>query len=160
RLTVLTATRATAHLRALVAEDAGQDILEIDAAALEPTPTATHAAHIVEMLVLRFFIAFGVNLASVVAPALHLVGQEVIGGAHLLEAVGHVGLAGIEVRVKLLGQLAVRRLDFLFGGRLGDAQNLVWILHHATIQYRLGIGCEKSEGQAPGPLFISASNTL
>ena len=61
------------------------------------------------------------------------VAEDLVGLLHLL--VGGVGLlvAGVAVRVVLLRQLAVRLLDLLRGGGLGDAEDFVGVAGHGGI---------------------------
>ena len=59
----------------------------------------------------RHLVARGIDLAAVIARALVLVGQDIVGGADLLEPVRRLGLAGIDVGVVALGELAVGGTD-------------------------------------------------
>ena len=66
----------------------------------------------------------------VVLPALLLVGEQVPGLLDLLEL--RRGLWSlVQVRMELLGQLAMRLTQLLRGGGSGDAQDLVRIPRHA-----------------------------
>ena len=68
---------------------------------------------------------------GVVLLALLGVGERVVGALDLLELLLRLRVVGVAVRVVLARQLAVRLLDLLVGGLLGDAEHLVEILGHA-----------------------------
>ena len=76
---------------------------------------------------LRPLLAAGVDLAAVVAAALVRVGEDVVGGRDLLEAVGDL-LVRIEVGVQLLGELAVAPLDLVLAGLAADAEHGVEVV--------------------------------
>src|SRR5205085_5039601 len=59
----------------------------------------------------HFWIAVLVDFPAVVAGALVLVGQQVIGRRDLAKALGGVGLVLVAVRVKLLGEASICLLD-------------------------------------------------
>ena len=59
-------------------------------------------------------IALLVDLAAVVLGALVLVGQQIVGGRHLAEALGGVWIVLVAVGMKLLGEAAVRLFDLRF----------------------------------------------
>ena len=71
----------------------------------------------------------GVDLAGVEALSLVGVAQQVIGRRYLLESLLGSLVAGVEVRVQLLRQLAISTLDL--GGRRGggDAEDLIGTSH-------------------------------
>ncbi len=79
------------------------------------------------------FMALGVDLAAVEAGALVLVGEQVVGRTDFAETGCGVGLAGVDVGVVLLRQLAIGGADgCLIGGAL-DAKGFVWIFHRLPI---------------------------
>ena len=63
----------------------------------------------------------------VVTGALVLVGQDLIGFVDLLELGLSHGVAGVQVGVVLLGQLAVGFFQFVIGRALGNAKDFVII---------------------------------
>src|SRR5712692_2081079 len=69
----------------------------------------------------------------VVGLALLGVGEDVVGGLDLLEALLGGLVVGVGVRVVLAGELAVRLLDLVLRGVLRDAKGLVQRRHSATI---------------------------
>jgi hypothetical protein len=93
------------------------------------------------VLVLRPLLAGGVDLAAVVAPSLLGVREDVVGGGHLREALGDVGLVGIEIGMQLLGQAPVGALDLVLAGVALDAEDGVEIVAH---------GCSRT-----GPLIAT-----
>src|SRR5581483_1177309 len=68
----------------------------------------------------------------VVALSLLRVGEDVVGGLHLLEALLRARVARVLVRVVLARELAVRLLDLLRRSVLRDAERLVERGHAAT----------------------------
>ena len=56
------------------------------------------------------------------------VGEHAVRLGDLLEALGRLGVVGVGVRVVLLGEPAVRLLDIVLTGRVGDAQDLIEVL--------------------------------
>ena len=73
--------------------------------------------------------AGGVDLAAVVGRLLLGVRQQVVGRSHLLEPLLRRLVAGAQVGMMRPRQLAVRFLDFLLVGVLGNAEDLVGIAH-------------------------------
>ena len=73
-----------------------------------------------------------VNLAIVVAGPFGRVGKNVIGRRDRLEPLLRRLIAGVQVRMILLRQLAIGRADLLRGGAFADAQGFVKICRHAT----------------------------
>jgi hypothetical protein len=68
----------------------------------------------------------GGDLAElVVEGALLLVAEHVEGGGDVLELLLRLLVARVDVRVVLLGELAVGLLDLVVAGRLGDAERCV-----------------------------------
>src|SRR3546814_19148047 len=57
------------------------------------------------------------------------VGQDVVGGGDLLELLLDLLVAWVEIRVKLLRQLAIRLLDLVGAGGPRDAQGLIGVFH-------------------------------
>ncbi len=76
--------------------------------------------------------AGGVDFAAVVAGPLLRIVQEVVGGGDLLEALFGRAVAGVEIGVQLLGELAVGLLDVALRSGLFDAENAVGIVRHLT----------------------------
>src|SRR5688500_1372045 len=68
-------------------------------------------------------IAVLVDLAAVVARALVLVGQQVIGLGHFAEALGGLRIVRVAVGVELLGEASVRLLDVGVAGAARDSQS-------------------------------------
>ena len=82
-----------------------------------------------DIVVLRPLGAGGIDLAGVEAPALVGIAEQVVGARHLLEFLLSRLVAGIEVGMQLLRQLAIGALNLGSGGRRGDAEDLVRISH-------------------------------
>ena len=76
------------------------------------------------------FVALGIDLAVVIPQALVLVGQDVVGGADLLEPVRRLGLSGIDVGVVALGELAVGGTDRRLAVGLLHAKRFIRIFCH------------------------------
>ena len=106
-------------------------------------------------------IAVLVDLAAVVAGALVLVGQQVIGLGHLGEALGGLGIVLVAVGVQLLGEAAIGLLDLGLARPALDAQLLVKVhsvpsarrpfRSRARIrQASLSLDSAISSGQRPG----------
>src|SRR6185312_13133866 len=74
-----------------------------------------------------------VDLAAIEAPTLLGIAQQVVGGGNLLELVFRLALARIEVRVMLLGELAIGLADVLVAGVLRDAENLIGVQCHPLV---------------------------
>ena len=71
--------------------------------------------------------AAGVDLAAVEAGALVLVRQDVVGAGNLLEARLGLLVAGIEIGVVALGELAIGAANVVFARILLDAQHFIGI---------------------------------
>ena len=71
----------------------------------------------------------GVDFAAVKTRPLLLVAENSVSGGNLLEAGFRSFVAGMQVRVVLLGETAVRLADFALRRLAGDAQRLVWVRH-------------------------------
>jgi hypothetical protein len=65
----------------------------------------------------------------IVARALLLVGQHLVGVGRFFELLLRGLVAGVEVRVVLLGQPVVRLLDVGGAGVFGDAENFIEVAH-------------------------------
>ena len=83
----------------------------------------------VERPLRRHLVAGGVDLAAVVAGALVLVAQQVVGGADLLEPLRRLRLAGVHVGMVALGELAVGGADRRVAVGLLHAEDFVWVCH-------------------------------
>jgi len=68
----------------------------------------------------------------VVELALFGAGEDLEGGAHLLELLLGGLVAGVHVRVVLARELPVRLLDLVLARAAGDAEQLVEVLSHAV----------------------------
>ena len=84
----------------------------------------------VAIVILRPLLAAGVDLAAIVAPAPFGIGQDVVGGGHLLEALADLRLVRVQVGMHLLGELAVGALDVVLAGVPGDAERGIEIVAH------------------------------
>ena len=71
----------------------------------------------------------GVDLAGVEPSPLVRIREQIVGGGDLLELLLRPLVAGVEVRVKLLGELPVGLADIVGSRGLGDAKNLVRVSH-------------------------------
>ena len=83
----------------------------------------------IERLLGRPLGARRVDLAGIELFAFVFIAQQVVGGRDLLELVFGGLVAGIEIRVQLLRQLAIGAANIGGGGRRGDAENFVRIPH-------------------------------
>ncbi len=79
-----------------------------------------------------------VDLAAIVGRLLLGVRQQVVGGSHFLEALLRSLVAGAQVGMVRPRQLAVRLLDFLLAGALGNPEDFVGIAHDLFRQRRFG----------------------
>ena len=77
-----------------------------------------------------------VDLAVVVALPLVLVGEDVVGARHLLEARLGFLVPRIEIGMKLLGEAAVGLADVLERGGAIDAENFVGVCHRVPVSCR------------------------
>ena len=82
---------------------------------------------------LRPLLAARVDLAAVVAPALLLIADDVVGGGDLLELLLGRLVARIEVGVQLLGELAIGLGDIGGAGGLRHAKYGIGIVCHLTV---------------------------
>ena len=96
-------------------------------------------------------ISFFVDLDAVVARALILVGQHVVGVGHLAEALGGVRIVLVAVGVKLFGEAPIRLLDLGLGRAALQAQPLIKVeCHVAPMPQSLTadqMGCSKREAK-------------
>jgi hypothetical protein len=76
-------------------------------------------------------IAIGIDLATVEPRALVLVGQEIIGLRHLVEALGSLGVVLVVIGVQFLGQPAIGGLDVLLACAARKAKGRVRVFCHA-----------------------------
>ena len=88
----------------------------------------------IERALRRHFVAGAVDLAAVVAGALVLVAQQVVGDADLLESLPHLRLSGVDVGVVALGELAVGGADGGVAVGLLHAEDFVWVWHQTFNQ--------------------------
>ena len=70
-----------------------------------------------------------VYLAGVESGTLLLVANDIVSGCDLLEAGFRPLVAGMQVRVVLLGEPAIGLADLLLRRRTADAQDLIWVRH-------------------------------
>ena len=78
---------------------------------------------------LEALLAGSIDLAAVEGAAVLLVADDLIGLVQRGKTVLRLGIVRILVRMMLLGELAVRRLDVLGRGALRHAQHVIGILH-------------------------------
>ena len=111
-------------------------------------------------------IAVLVDLAAVVARALVLVGQDVIGLRDLAEALGGLGIVLVAVGVKLLGEAAIGLLDLGLARAALDSQPLIQIHAHALLRnsrcclmHGLAAGAPQPRGALPWPTIPSPCST-
>ena len=121
--------RALAEQAAEEVADIGE-ILEAPPAAAIGVGAGPGSLEIAVEMLARALIAGGVDLAPVEAGALVLVAQEVIGGGDGLEPVLGLLVAGVEIGMQLLGELAVGLPDLVQAGVALDAQCLVRVGSH------------------------------
>ena len=107
-----------------------EDILGVEPARTRPgaAPSAARRRGI-EPEAREFGVPFGVDLATVILPALGLVRKQVIGRRRLGELFVRRFVVGILVRVQHLGQLAISALDVLLACALGHPQHCIRIAH-------------------------------
>src|SRR5690606_3529380 len=86
------------------------------------------------ILLRRSLLPGGVDLTAIESRPLVLVAKDGIGGRNRLEALFRRCIAGVQIRVQFLRELAVRRLDFLARRGRFHAENFIWIVssHHPT----------------------------
>src|SRR5688572_16926940 len=75
-----------------------------------------------------------VDLAGVIALALVLIADDVVGGIDRLEARLGLGLARIEIGMRFLGGLAIGLADVVLAGIGRHAQRLVGIGHWSRVR--------------------------
>ena len=109
----------------------GADILVARGRAIARALLAAGIFAVVALL--RRLLAGGVDLAAVVAAALLLVAEDAIGRRDLLELLLGRLVAGVEVRMQLLGELAIGLGDVLGLGGLGDADYGIEVFCHRSI---------------------------
>jgi hypothetical protein len=102
--------------------------------------------------------AAGVDLARIVAAALVRIAQNVEGGGNLLEGLFGGLVAGIAVRMILLGQLPVRGTDLVVGRATLYVQDLIQIVVHRPRTLRAGAMRVPSDD--PRPRFSRQANVL
>ena len=88
-------------------------------------------------------LALGVDLAAVEFCALVLVAQNLVGGVDLGELRLRLLVAGVLVRMVLLGELSVGALDLRLAGGAADTQHVIGIAHSHLI--RRGSSSETAE---------------
>ena len=98
------------------AEEIGEQVFRVEAAEIAGTGSGAASAARIRP-VKRAFVTVGVDLPTVEPAALLRIRQQVVGARNVLEALLDIGPPRIEVRVILLGELAVSLFD-LFGPRL------------------------------------------
>src|SRR5450631_719341 len=85
-------------------------------------------------LMLRPLSARSIDLAAIEPGPFLGVAQEIIGGRDLLEFLLGLPIAGVEVRMELLGESAIRLLNFPSRVALLNAQDLIWVFVTASSQ--------------------------
>src|SRR5690606_24230363 len=129
----------TAAAGTAAAEQSFEDIAEIRALAAETAETALRPAARVAAETAAAIaeehrrVAVGVDLAAVQLRALFLVGQKVIGLGDVGEFLRRLRIVLVPVGMQLLGELAVRRLDFGFARILRDAEGGIGICHLSPV---------------------------
>ncbi len=119
---------------ALAAQDLGDDVVDRRIILGEERPGAA-AARLAPRIAEAAFGAAGIDLAAVEPRPLLGVGQQIIGGGHLLELLLDPLVAGIEIGMQPLGEPAVAALDVLGRGGAPDAERLVRIFHCRWVQW-------------------------
>src|ERR1035437_4893472 len=97
-------------------------------------------------LMLRPLCAQSIDLAAIEPGPLLGFAQEIIGGCDALEFLPGLRIAGIEVRTELLGESAIRLLNFPGRVALLNAQDLIWVFFHRFLSKVL---------EAPGSCLAS-----
>src|SRR5580693_1231543 len=99
-------------------------------------------------LVLRPLCARSIDLAAIEPGPFLGVAQEIIGRRDLLEFLLGLTIAGVEVRVQLLGESAICVLNF--PGRVAslNAQDLIWVFVHRFLSKVL-----KAPGSCLGSIY-------
>jgi hypothetical protein len=105
-----------------------REVLEAGRRVIPPRLPCVRVFAVVPLL--RLLCAGCVDFALVVAFALFGVLEELIGRGEFLEPLLGIGVAGVEIRMQLLGELAVGLADLGLRCVLGDAEGLVWIVAH------------------------------
>ena len=114
--------------RSSLAEQVREDIAESE---LGPTRTATPGPSV---LVGAAGLARGIDLAAVIGLLARWIAQDLVGRAHALESFVRADVAGIEVRMQLLGQLAVCAADLVFRRRPCQTKYGVGVFGHVAVR--------------------------
>src|SRR5260221_9390807 len=137
-----------AEIGGIAAATAEVEILE-SAARLGPSPARLVAAEAAAKRHLR--VTLLVDLAAVVAGALVLVRQQIVGLRYFPETLGCVGIVLVAVGVKLLGEAAIGLLDLGLGRAALQAQPLVEVECHVAPMPQSftadQMGCSKREAK-------------
>src|SRR5690606_28313498 len=138
------AGHAAEHAEQVVQIDALEARAEARPAGRAAAPPAGEAA--------KLLAAVRVDLAAIEFPALLLVPEDVERPGHPLETFLGFRIAGIAVRVQLLGQLAEGLADLVLAGVSGDAKFLVGIARHSSVSLRFqtGLSVKRSEERRVG----------
>jgi hypothetical protein len=75
----------------------------------------------------------GINLAAVEPRAPFLFTNDVIGGLSLEETGLHVRITGFQIRMVLLGELAIRLADLIRGRIARNAKNFIGIFRYELL---------------------------
>ena len=78
-------------------------------------------------------IAFGVDFAGIVLPALFRVAQNVVGGGDFLETLRGGRIVGIDVGMVGFREFAECAADFILCGAARDAQDVVEVFRHEAV---------------------------
>src|SRR3546814_8241474 len=120
--------------------DLGEDVVgadvvaEVEGAVLAAGAAARAGLVAVEAALPRRLLSAGVDLAAVEALTLLGIAQDAVSLGDLLELLLDGLVARVDVRVQLLGQLAVGALDLVFRGRAVDVQQLRSEEHTSELQ--------------------------
>ena len=90
-----------------------------------------------------------VDLAGVIALALVRIADDVVGGVDVLEALFCLGLAWIEVGMRVFGGLAVGFADVVLAGVGCNTQGLVGIGHASHVSNQLRRHCSLERERMP-----------
>src|SRR5262249_769303 len=71
----------------------------------------------------------GPDLATVVTGAAFRIGEKIVSGSHFLEILIEPALAGVEIGMKLLCELAIGALDIVIRRAAWDAEHRVGVSH-------------------------------
>ena len=91
----------------------------------------------------------GVDLAAIELAARFGIGQQLVGDRHALEDFLGLGIAGIEVGMMLLGQLAISPANVGLAGVWRNAQSFIRIVQpvHRLGGHRLAVCCQRKRDQ-------------